>query len=221
MIDSELCRLLLRHWGSLRQAHIVGSSSCAPCARTLRVQSSPDRTALAGPAALVASTRSVRSLLAHSGNGAVADPSAIRLETFNSHRRPCRDLLISLLPNRDIMFEPFTRGAPPWEGRRVRWVYPLEALLGLLRSLAQPGVRCATRIRKLSMQPMRGWRTVVGSSPAIRFPCRFIASAVAPASPRHCGTGPADRSPSTLRALIWRFHHGRRRQHQKSTPIEP
>lgn len=145
MIDSEACRFVLNHYGVAyrEEPHLFGWVSLLALfrGRTLRIPllSGSSVPNLAGPRAMVSHFESIcppekrlipaNTLLAAQVeadwaryNGALATATAV-LGYYH------------LLPERDIMMEPFSRGVPNTEARILNVTYP--AFAGLFRLLLQ------------------------------------------------------------------------------------
>ena len=178
MIHSELCRFILTRYEIpfQEEAHVFGWVSVLSLLRAGTIQIpvflGKEGTRLVGPQALIdqfdKSCSSGRALLP-------TDPTLraeVKLDwdTFDTLGDATRVLAYYyLLPHREIMIEPFTRGLPPLEASVVRKTYPFFAglLQVLLRLTAARARDALTRIRAIFDQVDRriagGQHFLVGS----------------------------------------------------------
>jgi glutathione S-transferase len=179
MIDSELCRFILTRYEIpfQEEAHVFGWVSVLSLFRAGTIQIpvffGEEGVRLVGPRALIdrfdKSCPSGRALLP-------TDPTLraeveLDLDTFGDTLGDATRVLAYyyLLPHREIMIEPFTRGLPPLEASVVRKTYPFFAgLLQVLLQLTAARARDAlTRIRaifdKVDRRIASGQHFLVGS----------------------------------------------------------
>jgi glutathione S-transferase len=193
MIDSELCRLILTRYEIPFQEdwHVFGWVSVLSLFRAGTVQipvlfgkGAP----LVGPRPLVDRFDKI----CPSGRSLMPTDAILRAEveldwdTFNNTLSYATRALAyyHLLPHREIMIEPFTRGLPPLEVLAVQKAYPfLAGLLQVLLRLTAARARDAlTQIRAIFDQVDRriggGQRFLVGSQ--LTLSDLSLAAAVAP-----------------------------------------
>jgi glutathione S-transferase len=148
MVDSEFCRLLLRHYGIAyrEERHIFAWVSLLALvrARSLRIPAilgvgSP----MVAPAALFA--RMENTCLPGLRLAPAGEPSRTNVQAdwqrYNGELAAHVAVLAyhNLLPHRELMEAPVTHGAPPWEARFGRATYPaFRWLLSTLLRLNAP-----------------------------------------------------------------------------------
>ena len=160
MIDSEACRFALNHYGvSYRErAHVFGLASMVALWHgwTIRIPLlSGDGYRLAGPLQIVnhfeARCPPERKLLPaqkHLSDQVVADWTRFN-QTLGF--AAARFAYYHLLPHRELMIEPFSRGVPACEASMMRSAYPVFAGMFrvLLRLTAQHAREAAAQIRSI------------------------------------------------------------------------
>lgn len=217
MIDSEACRFALNHYGvSYRErAHVFGWASMVALWQGWTVQIpllASDRYRLAGPLQIVnhfdARCPPQRKLLP--AEKRLSDQVVADWDRFNQTLgwSVAKFAYYHLLPHRELMTEPFSRGVPACEAFVLRWAYPAFATMFYvpLWLTARRAREASAQIRSIFDETDRrlsdGRRYLVGDAFTLS-DLALAASAAALLLPEGYGSPmpPAERMPPEMAAI--------------------
>lgn len=202
MIDSEFCRFLLTHYriAHVEEPHTFGFSFIYTLLNG-RTLVSPltfnDRYQVTAPKGVVDQFDPLvppdfRLLRADAGEAAQITADMDRFNGVLGHAVAQYAYAI-LLPHRDIMIVPLTRGCPAWEVATVRTIYPvLASVLGLLLKLSDDNTRAALALIRTIMDEVDarlagGGSYLIGDSLSLS-DLAFVTAAGPMVQPEHDGS---------------------------------